>query len=94
MSSLYERQTVEVGGIPFVEYGDEPDPQDDNSPEPTVEFPPVCGQCVNFHPSRVNLTQGYCPCVISRNEWNEEEQGKSVASSDPACPRFEMDCPF
>jgi hypothetical protein len=26
MPSLYERQVVEVGGIAYVEYGDEPEP--------------------------------------------------------------------
>ncbi|MFM7447645.1 MAG: hypothetical protein ACKO24_03475 [Leptolyngbyaceae cyanobacterium] len=102
MSSLYVacfcaavRQVVEVGGIPYVEYGDEPEPLEDSVPEPNQHNDlPVCGQCVNFYPSRFNPASGYCPCTLSRNEWDEIEMGKPVASSDPACSLFQMDCPF
>lgn len=95
MSSLYERQVVEVGGIPYVEYGDEPEQVENPVPEPIKQdYRPVCGQCTNFKPSRFNAINGYCPCSFSQNEWDEVELGKPVASSDPACSLFEMDCPF
>jgi hypothetical protein len=95
MSSLYERQVVEVGGILYVEYGDEPEPPEDSVPESNQHhYSSVCGQCVNFNPSRFNPASGYCPCILSRNEWDEIELGKPIASSDPACSQFEMDCPF
>jgi hypothetical protein len=95
MSSLYQRQVVEVGGIPYVEYGDEPEPPEDSVPEPDQNsYLPVCGQCVNFNPSQFNPASGYCPCTYSRNEWDEGELGKPVASSDSACPQFEIGCPF
>jgi hypothetical protein len=95
MSSLYERQVVEVGGIPYVEYGDVPEQEEDSVPKSNQHnYSPACGQCVNFNPSRFNPTSGYCPCTLSRNEWDEVELGKPAASSDPACLLFEMDCPF
>jgi hypothetical protein len=34
MSSLSERQVVEVCGILYVEYGDAPEPLEDSVPEP------------------------------------------------------------
>lgn len=95
MSSLYERQVVEVCGTPYVEYGDEPEPLEDSVPESNQHHDlPVCGQCVNFNPSRFNPASGYCLCTFSRNEWDEVELGKPVANSDPACSLFKMDCPF
>jgi hypothetical protein len=96
MSSLYQRQVVEVGGIPYVEYGDVTELPEDSVLEPSQHnYSPVCGQCVNFNPSQFNPTSGYCcTCTLSRNEWDEVELSKPITSYDPACPRFEMDCPF
>jgi hypothetical protein len=34
MSSLYQRQVVEVGGIPYVEHGDVPEQPEDSVPKP------------------------------------------------------------
>jgi hypothetical protein len=95
---MYERQTVEVGGILYTEWGYEPEPEDEELPEPYPELDetpaPVCGMCEHFHPSKVELGRGFCPRAYQVNEWGELENGKALQASDPACPGFKEDIPF
>jgi hypothetical protein len=94
---LYERQTVEVGGILYTEWGYEREPEDEEPLELAPEYPipdPVCGMCEHFHASKVELGRGFCPRAYQVNEWGELENGKAIHSSDPACPGYVEDIPF